>query len=345
MRSFHAGCCLPYVLILVACCAKPKDMGQGGLGVLQEKPYLTLHIHMENCRYDVTVNHVSVASDPNGRSLDIEVPVNQWLRSGRNETAIALYPWPKTGVWPANGQVGPTANAIATLQVRNIGDPTSASALVTRVSYSGASAVAGRASAGSTPSGKRSSTRGFEADDSGDVVVGETLVTPMRDSAGVIISQTLDLQLPLPIWAFFSSDEIPLIDDMNDTEFASTTRQLLERLQVVWDALNHNAVDRVLPLFEERNRELDAAFFKEPGSTARDLALSLQTASKAADMKLIPLSFDRSQLVVEDNRRLARLVNTASGEAVLAFEYTDQSATQRYPIVFRRSGNQWIVCR
>ena len=58
------------------------------------KPFYSLAIDAGGCPYDLRVNDCPVVSDSDGHSVKIDIPINQWLRSGSNVFTLALERWP-----------------------------------------------------------------------------------------------------------------------------------------------------------------------------------------------------------------------------------------------------------
>jgi hypothetical protein len=85
---------LMFSIITVNCLI---DISEGAKHMLQNKPFLTVHLNTSNCTHEVRVNDVPILPD-NGRSVGsdiIKVPVNHWVKSGENELSVKIFPMPK----------------------------------------------------------------------------------------------------------------------------------------------------------------------------------------------------------------------------------------------------------
>ncbi|VAX26748.1 hypothetical protein MNBD_NITROSPIRAE01-254 [hydrothermal vent metagenome] len=112
----------------------------------------------------------------------------------------------------------------------------------------------------------------------------------------------------------------------------------------IQDALLNKNIDDIQPLFEERNKELDVAFYHEPGKTKKDIAWALKDAMNDSQRKLLVLKAEDLNIYISPNSRLARLAHP-SGSGAIIFNYSDKSASERYDIILRKKKGKWIISR
>ena len=88
---------------------------------------------------------------------------------------------------------------------------------------------------------------------------------------------------------------------------------LFAEYRKVHDALAKKDIDAILPMFEERNRETDMAFYMEPGTTAkrmRESLMSTLTDLKNGNLELLELGPRNVDYHLEDNKKIVSLRRT-----------------------------------
>ena len=103
-------------------------------------------------------------------------------------------------------------------------------------------------------------------------------------------------------------------------------------------------MEEVLPLFEERNEEIDAAFFKKPGETGNMLAKELKENASDPKKKLWPITDDNVIIQLYDNNKLVRLSQN-NRKPLLSFDSVTDHIAYHYDVIFRKAGNKWIITR
>lgn len=314
------------------CAAKAPSQGEqtGTPSMLRDTPYLVVQVDMSGCAYDVRLNDVSIVSDERGVPVEAELPVNHWARPGENMLEMVLKPLPE------GAPEGLLARCSATLMVRKSGTPAEKSQPIADLRFSGALTEPSAGIKESSPTGRFADRPGFPADpQAGTVLVDEVKVTPPEGDRGTVLSRRITLPVLLPRWVWFQSDPIP-----NNEQ---TRQQLIAEYQRIWDAVQQKKVPQVLPLFTERNKELAAAFYRTEREMAQKSA-QLEQLSVNPGLSLFPLEPEDSVLVVFGGGRLAKLTRW-DGNPMIAFNYTDDSGSETFDIVFRKSGNRWLIIR
>ena len=308
--------------------------------VLHDKPYFTLALDMKASSFFIYVNGVEVLSSFSGSALATELPVNHWMRPGENTLTLTVAP-PSEGL-PLNAK----AAYMLALKVRTHGQPSELSQTVATLGYSGQWAAIGSPTGESSAAGTFNSALSFFADKKGDVRVGEIEAKPDPDIQNALtFTRKLDIPSSLPKWAFFDSDDIPDIYAMSDAEFSAFRKRLLAEYLKVYRALQTNRVDEVLPLFDERNRELDAAFYYESGTMRKKIRDALIDAATDKNAELVDrLSEEYMQFEIAENRKLARLT-TVDFKPALAQNFKNSIGSQSFDLVFRYKNGKWILTR
>ncbi|NOZ55152.1 MAG: hypothetical protein GXP08_18785 [Gammaproteobacteria bacterium] len=307
--------------------------------MLINKPYFTLRLEMSSCKYTVMVNGAPIAEDLKAQPVAVDIPINHWLRTGRNEISVELYP-------PDEGQpISFASDCALKLQVHPSGVDSSQNNVISTLHYSGQLAQKGTGTEKSTPAGKYRSVDGFTKKSDGDVVVSEVKTGTLPDDYGTSFTQTVTLTTPFPEWAFFSSDLLPDLYALSEQELDKYFDELYKQYERINDALKRKDIDSILPLFEERSREIDAAFYYEKGRTIKRLEDSLKDAVSNADYELAELKpnylgFDVGFV----NRKMERLERGRGGSAI-GFDFKHTTGSENYDLIFRRQNGKWIITR
>ena len=214
---------------------------------------------------------------------EVELPVNQFVKEGENELMLVAAQDSKNKKYTENTHVK------MTFRVRPAGSDPNRNITLATLEFSGTRANIGKGMEGSSPADRLNSKNNFISDRKGDIAISEVAITDFQ-GIGDAVSRTVTLpKIGLPRWAFFDSEDITKVKglDIEGQLDQQAGKKLIDELlpvyKAIWNALNTRNVSSILPLFDERNRELDAAFFRAPGTTAKMLAKDLRDA--AADPK------------------------------------------------------------
>jgi len=302
--------------------------------ILNEKPVFELKIHSFGTRYDILVNGIVVHEDEGDGQVTFKSPINLWVKSGENKFELLVYPDDEN--LPINEQ----SKVNVELYVRNLNE---------KEEYR----IGGFVFKGighldkASYEGYQLNPETFERDDEGIIKVSDVIETKDTIFDGVYeFSQTFEIPSNLPLWKFFESDDVPEIVYENESrrdEFWDLSNQMVkDLLSPIQDAIAAGNLDSVMPLFAERNRETDQAFYKEPGTTEKELRYAFSEDVKELDMK--PLTEKQIGYASEKNQKLAGLYrgNRSSG---LMGVYKDGAGTLGFPIMFRLKDGEWIITR
>lgn len=329
---------------LIACSGMASELNTTStkgkrMTVLNNKPYFTLALDMKASSFFIYVNGVNVFSSFSGGAISTELPLNQWMRSGENTLTLVVTP-PQMGA----ALSGATAYTLA-LKVRSNGQPGELAQTVATLVYSGKGALIGKPTGDSSPAGVFNSAQQFRTDEKGDVRVSEIEAKADQDIQNALrFTRALDIPSSLPKWAFFDSEDIPDIDAMSDSTLDKFKQPLFEEYLKVYRALQTQRIDEVLPLFDERNRELDAAFYNAPGTMRKKLRDALIDAATDKNAELVNLGNDSVGFEIEENKKLARL-NRNDFKPAIVQNFKNSIGSQSFDLVFRYKGGKWILTR
>lgn len=313
--------------------------------MLRDKPYLTLRIESEATIYQVCVNGAFVSTELEGQASSIALPINHFMRSGKNEISVEVVPWELE-----DGKRGFEANDNITLKLL----VQSATALeipgveIATLSFRGARMGSPEATAASTAAGRLDSAKKFARVSDGDVILGPVESRTVGDGGQLLVSRSITLPLPFLEWDFFRSDTVPQRRTLDAAQRAVAREELLQQYEVVWNALRTKNVESIMPLFEERNRETDAAMYFLPGTTERRLRAAFQSMFKDSNRELEPIRSDGVtwDYDVGPTGKLMRLTWGTHANGIITYKHkTIEGLRTEFAIVYRKQGDRYIISR
>jgi len=257
------------------------------------------------------------------------------MRSGENEIKVSTWSGTKE-------PINPHARIKVDLMVNDFSN-LDHSYLVANIDYKNSALEGENVVKGSSKSGYFSSTDGFSESENGDVSIGPIDESKTKNNV-VWLKRKINIPSSLPLWAFFDSDSLPDYDAMSDEVYYQEMATLFPYYQRLQDAISNNDIDSVMPMFEERNRELDAAFYNSPGTLERKLRDVLNSAANddSAELaRLVPLIVNFS---VQDNNVLASL-SRGQGDAAVGLNYKEHTGSYSFDMIFRKKDGEWILTR
>ncbi|CAA0104190.1 Uncharacterised protein [BD1-7 clade bacterium] len=306
--------------------------------------FMRLRVQSEGVRFRAIVNGNEIERAPKGEECRSERPVNPYLVSGKNTMEIDFYPWSKAKsklfknedayvcvdliAYDEGGLLGPDGCVVSSLRY-------------------GQSVVAGGLNiAGSKASGVYtfSDIEGNNSDafdgakyELGDVYINDGL--PISNAGNIY--RDVSFATEFPAWKYLSSETMPQIADMSDDEYYQVLiPSLFKEYQKIHDALGVKDLDSIMPLFNERNSEMDSAFYHEAGTYEGKLRASLESQF---DTGMILADIDQKyvEAIVSDNGKLAKL----DEPYLIYFHDEEKSIFTGYDIWFRREDDKWIISR
>jgi|GEM_PF-2249626 len=319
------------------------SIAKGGNNVLLEKPYFTIYLESVSIRAVVEFNRQMISTE-SGQPTEVELPVNHLIKAGDNELTIILIANDKKNKnYLENSQVK------VSLRVRPSGSDPNRNFTLATLEFTGAKIDDGTEIEGSSPAMRLNSTKEFVADPNGDIAISEAHIKNFQ-TIGDVVSRKVTLSaLGLPRWAFFDSDNITNIksDDIDGAIDENLDKKLIHQMlpiyEAIYNAIKSKNIEPILPLFDERNREYDAAFYRKPGTTARMLAKDLQESATDPDKKLFPITSDNTLSQVYDNDKLARL-RMNNRDPLIALNFVG-GGSEYYDIILRKQNGRWIITR
>ncbi len=307
--------------------------------MLLDKPYFTLNVNMADCVYELIFNGVYVHTELDCIPLISEFPVNHWMAPQHNVITLNLY-------FDHDNKLPAGARCDVTLCVRAVGAPMASRLVLSRVHYSHAREQGGIGTVGSTEAGAYDSAHLCRPDPAGDIKVAAVVQAPLPEGQmpGITLTQEIAFASALPAWGFLDGDELPELAALMPREQEQWHRELFAQYSVMQAALSHGQVDMLVTMCAQRNRELDAAFFLEPGTRAAALRAALLDATTAGDQELLALAPDYVGMETMPNGKLTRMVRASGGPAIV-FNYKHDDISRSFDFIFGRQDGRWVVYR
>lgn len=309
------------------------------MSVLNNKPVFTLDIEASDVSFFVNLNGVAAYNeyDHSGQAT-LKIPVNQLMHPKENTLSIDVVP-PKMGA-----PFKDNARVKVNLSVHSSGKKEE-SYRISSLVFDSQGLQEGEPNKGSFPSGHYSFSDGLEKNPEGDIVVGDIVATPDEDYEGsVVYKQKLTIPNALPLWAFFDSDSLPDYFTIPDDEYYPVLEDLLKEYLKIQKALETGDIESVISMFEERNRETDLAYYREPGTTEERIRESLKDSAENDNLELVDLTSEHVNILPEENGKIVSLVRPNMKSAI-ALNFIEGQGAVRYPLFFRREDGEWILTR
>ena len=331
MKKLHTFAIFITTLLLQGCDNTAAiDQEKFTMSILNKKPVFTIDLHAAGTRFQLYLNGVLVEGDPSGGQNIYEIPVNHWMRSGKNTLDLTIYPDDEGEDIQSNSVIK------ALLQVRNFGEQenhTLGGFVFKGATYK--TAVLDKA--------YQRDLESFEIVDGGGIRISALDMIEGAPFKGAR-KYALSLEIPsnLPLWAFFESDDVPDFLIVSDEEYEHLRSELYVILKNIQDHLEQGKVDNIMPLFAERNRETDLAFYKEEGQTER--ALHSDFTNDIPTLNMLNLGPESAAYESERNSKLA---SNFRGERKNAISGNLKNTTGNlsFPIMFRKQDGKWIITR
>ncbi len=344
-------------------CAKEKSKeqakriakGKKNMSILMKKPVFSLKVNSFGAVNFIEVNGAIVTFDSTSKSqTTVTLPVNHWMRSGANTIRFDVFP-PKRGE-----QVNPSSHVEIALIVHELNDPKKVYTIATlhfRGSKDANDAYTGK----SSPSGVYSAVDGFKPDKDGDVQVFDVKATDRSDvldyEGAIKFERKLHIPNSLPLWAFFNSEEMPdylkLVNADRD-KYHQKIGPLYAEYKKVYDALSKRDIayidTHIMPMFEERNRELDLAFYHEPGTMKEGLRQSFLSTFKdmnEGNQELLGFDISYFGFQLESNKKVASLIRRGMVPAIV-INYVNELkgvGSEQLNMLFRYQNGKYILTR
>ncbi len=286
-----------------------------GETMFSKQPIISVKISAYLCKFDLRINDVSVASNNQNFPTEVTIPINHWIQNGNNNIYLIQ------DISEQESMEGSSCEV--TLLVKENGTDKSTAKSITNLKLiEGVNDSSGES---------RLDSNTLRTTEKGNVISNKASFKAEQDS--LVLERVFSLPVNLPKWKWFSSGTI--IDNKE------TRTSLYAEYEKMHKALKNKRLTYIGQVFNERLIELGAAFYKTPQEMA---SLSgFQASAIDPELELAPLD-PNIKVEIMGNGKLIKLVRW-NGKAQIGFSYIDKSAFVLYDLIYRKSGNQWILTR
>jgi hypothetical protein len=312
--------------------------------MLTKKPYFTYRIEASGARFESKINGVVLEKNTQGSNLTVEQPVNAFMRSGKNRIGLQLYPYTVEDFHDTKITIS--------LYVNQDEAPEANKKLIGQITFNAAEFAKNKqpseAINTSMPTVRLDSTNDFLASETGDVIVHAPIIEPSKVRPNAYhVYQDIELETPFPLWGFFGADKIDFPDAWADYVTKSeyyidtTITPLYKEHEKIYQAFKSQDFKKILPLFAERNSEMDIAEYLPAGSYAEKLTNVLESDFENEDsiLKLVDKGYALPS--VGDEKNLIRI----GSPDMIRFADDENSIYDKYPIWFYKKDGKWIISR
>jgi len=308
-----------------------------------EQPEYFLKLDMHSFPRTLVINGVVIEEDLSGRgSSASQFPINHWIKKGEN--TLELHYGPEKFIKKRTNEYS-KCNVAVWVKGKVEGKPVKYK--VADLNYTPNYDIPlnerykDSMSAGSYLYNTESPK---PTNEQGDFFIGEIKADSDKfDQKASRIYRTFTADVPFPEWAFFSADKIfdyPMNDDKYDDMNVKTWPMVVE----LWDLIETKKMDKILPLFEARSKELDMAYYREPGHSLESFEHDLKNVFKQG-YPLDRLESSKMQLVVSYNEKLATKVNAGDGNGTLLFYDKKDNTYTFFNVIWMKKDGKWIIIR
>ena len=332
MKKLHSLALLFTTLLLHGCDnASAIRQERFNMSILNQKPVFTIDLHAEGTRFQLYLNSVLVeVQNHSGGQSTYEIPVNHWMRSGKNTLDLIVYPNNK------GEDIQPSAVIKSILQVHNFGEQE-------KHTLGGFAFNGANYKEATLDKAYQREVEDFTQVVTGGISVSELgMIEDAPFDGARKYALTFDIPSSIPLWAFFNSDELPNSNTLNDEDYYAVSEELYVILRNLHNHLEQGKVDEVMPLFDERNRETDLAFYKEEGQTERELHSDF--TNDIPTLNMIELDPRSSLYTSEKNMKLASNFRNGRKNAISG-NLKSGPGNLSFPIMFRKQDGKWIITR
>jgi len=302
-----------------------------------DEPFYKVFIDTQGLKYRIVVNGFELKYSKSLSPLKVEIPINQLVRTGENQFELQIVPFSK------KGNLTKTDEDYIEVEFRLYTDLNNY-VVLSKLNYSAGNVKAGKPYNGSTDEGRYSLiNHKFEDDNNGEYSVSK-LATEIKEDAynKTFIRQSVSMPTPFPEWKFLTGDPIP------DPQQFKTKEEMIDglvgapfnELKKIHTALSNKDIDSIMPLFKERNDEMDKAFYYESGTYEKLLREAFEENFKKGRI-LDDLDINVAMPAVSPGKTIIQL----GSDPLIMFYNESKSVFIKYDIYFRKEGDKWIITR
>ncbi|WP_025563603.1 hypothetical protein [Psychromonas sp. SP041] len=306
------------------------------VNILQGNVRFKLNIQGHGVKYFVSVNDVIVFKQYNSDTQDnLELPINHWMHPEQSQFRV----W----AGDAKGNKFPSGASVKLTLVIEDRD-SGASYKLPIIELNGNEVYDHKTLNTVLKTGRYHLAANNKVEfGKGEIDLKSVIKNEYSSKDTFIYSRQVSVPNQLPLWAFFNSDPLPEYQSLSDEDMSESINELFVAYKEIQDALEKGDVDSIMPLFAERNKELDIAFGYDSGEMERLLREYIQKAIDDPNWKLRKRTANQVGIYREKNKKIVSLMRSKFTD-ILGF-VNKNNLFYSLTIKFRRENGEWIITR
>ncbi len=308
-----------------------------GKSMQLEEPFYKAYFKSDGIVFGLVVNGVEVYFNKSGNPVSVEIPINQFVRTGENKLELQMH------TYEENDKLYLREDAKITVEYR-LYTSLEEYVVLNKLNYSAKNEEAGKPFEESSTKGRYSiKDHQFIKDNKGEYIVSDISHFVDKNEYGAnYISHIVTMPTPFPEWKFINGEPIPDPKQFKamDQMVNGLIGEPFKVLEKIHAALSKKDIDSIMPLFKERNDEMDKAFYYKPGTYEKLLRDAFQEEFERK-MILKDLDINVARPMVSPGHNLIQL----GVDPLIRFYNEEKSVFNKYDIFFRKQGDQWIITR
>jgi len=302
-----------------------------------DQPFFKVYFQAESVAFGIVVNGFEAYFNNTGGPITLEIPINQFVRSGENKFELQMQ------TWNDEGDLSIKDSAFINVEYRLYTDLNNY-VVLNKQTYSAKNNKQGHPFKDSSDKGQFSIIENkFVTSHTGEYSISDfQLETDKAAYDANYLYHIVTMPAPFPKWRFLTGDTIPDPEQFKTVE--EMTKGLVgapfNELKKIHTALSKKDIDSILPMFKERNDEMDKAFYYEPGTYEKMLKEALEENFKKG-RTLDDFDINNASPNISPGKTIINL----GADPLIMFYNKNKSVFIKYAIYFRKDGDKWIITR
>lgn len=308
--------------------------------MLHRKPVFKLEVEAKNLRYVVDVSGSAILREfyPNDQ-VNAEFPINYWMHPERTNFGILVSPaygeeYLNNAYLKVNLLIQEYNDATVSYRLPIFSFEADKLSLGTDLEQS---VISGYYKLG--PNNKLTIEKG-------EIYIDEIHKESIKIQNGAFkINRDITIHNSLPLWEFFSCDELPDYEALSKEAYRAEVDSLFVEYKKIQDALAANDLASIKPMFAQRSKEMEQAFYYEQSTWTEETFEAIQAKIDDPEWTLRIRKPEDLGITFEHNRKLASLTLGGFGGSNAIGFVNSNGAYSSYPLTFCRKDGQWLLTR
>jgi len=322
------------VLIIIQLITNTPAMGKS---MQIDEPFYKVYFEAEGVIFGIVINGFEAYFNNKGGPITLEMPINQFVKSGKNKLELQLQ------TWEVNNKLSIRDTAYINIEYR-LYISLDKYVVLNKLAYSAKNEKLGQPFKDTSEKGQYSIIEHeLVYDITGEYNISDFQLSVDKENYDAnYIYNIVTMPTPFPEWRFLSGDIIP------DPKQFETDAEIIDGLigapfneiKKIHTALMNKNIDTIMPLFKERNAEMDKAYYYEPGTYEKLLKEAFQEDFTKGRI-LNDLDINIASPTVSPGKNVIQL----GLDPLIVFHNKSKSIFIKYDIFFRKDGDKWIITR